>query len=119
MISFDFKVNKSFLQNPSHPITIPKSSVDYKIIESMDVVSFDAIIICPDSTKWKGKIYQGIAGYGPYYQIRMEGYAQDPLYKIEKNKNLLIQIQESKTNVLIFLTLGSTQKNTAQHQPRN
>lgn len=115
MISFNFKVNKSFLQNSKHPITIPKSSVDYGIIENMDTMLSKAIIVCPDSTKLQGRVYSGRAGYGPYFQIQMQGDARDPLYKIEKGQNLLVQIQKTEENVLIFLTLegsGQTQKDT-------
>jgi predicted HNH restriction endonuclease len=68
--------------------------------------------ICPDSTKLKGKIYHGIAGYGPFYQIRMKGFARDSLYKIEKKQNLRVQIQKLKTNIIIFLTLDTSQKHT-------
>lgn len=106
MISFDFKVNKSFLQSSFHPITIPKSSVDYKKIKAMEVEAFSAIIVCPDSTKLKGKIYSGVAGYGQYYQIRMEGNSKDPLYGIEKNKVLHVQIQQAESSIIIFLTFG-------------
>ena len=105
MISFTFKINKSFLQNPSHPITIPKSSVDYKIINAMDKALTDSVIVCPDSTKIKGRIYSGMAGYGPYFQIQMQGYSRDPLFQLEKKELLLVQIQNTDNKTIIFLTV--------------
>jgi len=110
MISFDFKVNKSFLQHSTHPITIPKSSVDYGIVKTMETALAEAIIVCPDSTKLKGKIYSGQAGYGPYYQIQMQGYASDSLYKIEKGIILQVQIQKTENKLLIFLTKERSDK---------
>ncbi len=95
MISFNFKVNKSFLDNRSHPITIPKSEVDYEKIKNLNVESSPVTIICHDSSKLSGKIYRGVAGYGLYYQIRMNGYAGDPLYEIGLGKKLNVQIQKN------------------------
>ena len=37
MVRFKFIVNKSFLDWPSHPITVPKSKVDYAKLEAEDL----------------------------------------------------------------------------------
>ncbi len=38
MITFDFTVNKSFFAG-NHPITVPKTQVDYDVINGRDIVS--------------------------------------------------------------------------------
>ncbi|MGH7630205.1 MAG: hypothetical protein ACREOF_12675 [Gemmatimonadales bacterium] len=70
MVGFGFRVNHSFLFYPAHPITVPRSQVDYGMVREMLLHDCDVWIIVPNATPVRGIIYQGYAGYGPYYQIR-------------------------------------------------
>ena len=120
MISFDFTVNKSFFAG-NHPITVPKTQVDYDVIKALGLSDVKAFIVCPDATKLKGKIYHGTAGYGPYYQIRMERSRHDPLSKLPIGKKIFIQIQKDTDEALILLTLDPQAKideyTTIQDEP--
>lgn len=70
MVSFLFRVNRSFLEYAAHPITVPSSQVDYARIRS-ELLCGDATIVLPNGERIAGVIYCGTAGYGPYYQLRM------------------------------------------------
>ena len=71
MLRFTFKVNSSFLSWPSHPITVPRTQIDYSDLEAEGLDRGSLTVVCPDGTSVSGEMYSGTAGYGPYYQIRM------------------------------------------------
>lgn len=70
-LQFQFKVNKSFLSWPSHPITVPKSQLAYADLEAEGLDRGDLKVVCPDVTSLRGEMYSGTTGFGPYYQIRI------------------------------------------------
>jgi hypothetical protein len=70
MLSFGFCVNHSFLFYAAHPITVPRSQVDYGAVREILSHDCDVWITVPNATPVRGMVYQGYAGYGPYYQIR-------------------------------------------------
>jgi len=69
-------VGKTFLERPNHPITIPKEH-NSKLIREIycgdGQRELSAYIIPPKGRTLNGKIYYGVAGYGPYYQIKIIG----------------------------------------------
>jgi hypothetical protein len=73
---FPFSVGKTFLERANHPITIPKehnSQLIREIYGGEGQRELPAYIIPPKGRTLNGKIYYGVAGYGPYYQIKIMG----------------------------------------------
>lgn len=74
-VSFGFKINISFLTPEYyHPITIPREFYEYMDIHGISSVD-DATLIFPDGSIASAYIRFSRAGYGPYYQIKIRGYA--------------------------------------------
>lgn len=71
MITFEFRINDSFLSYPGHPVTVPRSQVDYGEVEKLLSNGDEVWVHLPHVGAYKGLIYHGRAGYGPYYQIRL------------------------------------------------
>ena len=92
MVIFQFTVNDSFLNVSNHPITVPKSHVDYKEVKSQKLEQGDLTVIYPKGERNIAHLYSGEAGYGDYYQIRTHGEDRTlPGYLI-KGMQLLIAI---------------------------
>jgi hypothetical protein len=70
MLKFTFRINRSFLQYRSHPITVPRSQVSYDEVERLLRHSNGAWISIHGSRPLRALLYRGTAGFGPYYQIR-------------------------------------------------
>lgn len=75
MISFAFRVNRSFREYATHPITIPKSQVDYRQLERELAGGVEGDLRFPDGSSVPAFVYGGVAGYGPYFQIRSQRYS--------------------------------------------
>jgi hypothetical protein len=73
MVLFRFAVTQSFLNVTTHPITIPRSQVDYKTVEASNFDRKNITVILPRGERINGHLYSGSAGYGPYFQIRLHG----------------------------------------------
>jgi len=73
MAIFEFEVQKSFLEETEHPITIPKSQLPYQHLIAADLNHKHILVILPHGERFEAKIYHGEAGYGEYYQIRFNG----------------------------------------------
>ena len=93
MVKFRFIVGSAFLNYMWHPITIPKSQVDYKILESEHLAEEGLKIICPNGQGMTGHMYHGVAGYGPYYQIKINGHGNDNLFRLNHRQPLIIEIE--------------------------
>lgn len=93
MISFRFKVGNAFLNYLHRPITIPKSQVSYKDIEAEQLHSDNVRVICPNGERMAGGIIYATAGYGPYYQIKIEGKENDPLTRLKIGEVLNVVIE--------------------------
>ena len=89
MIVFRFKINDSFLNYSTHPITVPKSQVDYNKLVRENLDRGDLNIIFPKGEILKGHVYYGVSGYGEYYQIRIYPRQNISDYLL-KNKPLII-----------------------------
>lgn len=97
-IHFTFRINKSFVNDNHHPITIPKAN--YEQLESLGLESDNALITCPYGSV-KGSIYSSEAGYGQYYQIVARGgsYEEDPLSNFRIGQPVFVEI-ESVNNIV-------------------
>lgn len=76
MVSFFFTVNKSFLEYPNHPITIPcanYSDLISSIYEGKGRKTIPILIDPPTQRILDGEIYYGVSSYGEYYQIKVLG----------------------------------------------
>jgi len=85
-IQFNFTVNQSFLRYRPHPITVPRGTVDYALLRYLQQ-NHQISIIYNETPLIAGVMYHGIAGRGPYYQIRMtNAYPNHPLFQLPINR---------------------------------
>lgn len=100
---FKFEVNQSFLGYPGHPITIPKEDVDYKRLESEQLHQGRFVIIFPNGERLTAKMYHGVAGYGPYYQLKFTGEHRDVPCYVEKGAQVyVLLVRMDGTNYAII-----------------
>jgi hypothetical protein len=72
-VTFNFKINKSFLKYSSHPITVPREFYPFLEIQGITKKQ-EAKIILPNGSIAAAYIHYSIAGYGEYYQIRIRNF---------------------------------------------
>jgi len=72
-ISFNFKINKSFLKYSSHPITIPREFYPFLDMHGITKKQ-EAQIIFPNGSTAAAYIHYSKAGWGEYHQIRIRNY---------------------------------------------
>ena len=95
MASFEFTVNKSFLDGSGHPITIPKSQLPYQELRSLGLDHKQVVVTLPRGERFEAEIYHGTAGYGEYYQLRFTGgHPSLPGY-LKFNDRLLILLEKA------------------------
>lgn len=103
MISFNFKVNKTFLEG-NHPITIPKSveqSVIKEIYCGTAKRNLKVDILTQSGRKLEGHIYYGCRT-NDYYQLRVLGdYPSDYFGHLKLNKIINISIERTGEKVLV------------------
>ncbi len=93
---FKFRINKSFLNYPFHPITIPKSQIDYSKLKEEQHKLDNVQIILPNLENTNGYIYFGTAGYGDYYQIRFTNLKNAYKKYFQLNQQFLINLTTDK-----------------------
>ena len=98
---FRFTVNRSFLGYPSHPITIPRSQVDYDLVS----VTERAAIVYPRGEKLHGRIYHSTAKRGPYYQIVHAVDSRIPKY-LRRDDLVVIEGSQSNRKTTIAISMG-------------
>ena len=92
MAIFRFTVNRSFLVNRQHPITVPRSQVPYRALEA-EGLSHDHIkVIFPQAEQFEGKLYYGEAGFGEYYQLQLCGENRTLPCYIQRDDQLLVAL---------------------------
>lgn len=94
VIKFRFEINKSFKSSPTHPITVPRSLVDYAKLEKIGFDKGDFIIIFPKGERVKGRMNSGVSSYGPYYQIRINSKETIPRYLSKGDMVIIILLNE-------------------------
>ena len=74
-LTFPFEINSSFLKYPTHPITVPKSIVDYDHLKAEMLHQGEFVVIFPKGERITAKMYFNAypSGYRPYYQLRLRG----------------------------------------------
>jgi hypothetical protein len=111
MIGFIFNVNDSFLCYPTHPITIPRSKVDYAQIRGLLALSDDVWIHLAQIGAWPARIVGHTAGFGPYYQIRCVGHVPLTRAGLSKGVPLFVSLvfadQRIEVHVCCFTTSSS------------
>ena len=103
MLSFQFRVNRSFLEYPTHPVTIPRSQVDYGMVESMLAGGPRVDLQVADDPATPAQIYGASAGFGPYYQIRAESALALDQPGFELGDKLLVTLDRSERSVHVRL----------------
>jgi hypothetical protein len=102
-ISFDFEINKSFL-NPTyqHPITIKKAVYYFMEIHGVSTTD-DATIIFPDGSSSSAYIKDGRTKQrGHYYQIKVRG-GLSAISKLKLGEIVSVQIQKINGRIRIQL----------------
>lgn len=118
MVEFRFRVNKSFLNYPHHPITILKRV--YTDLEREELASAHSTVIeWEDGTRDPGHIYEGIGGYGHYCQIqfRTKYDDRDPVSSLAIGDWILVTVSREDNVVRVILRrieLPSGQRKSAR-----
>ena len=73
MAVFEFTINKSFLGEVNHPITVPKSQLPYEALATIGLDHANVTVILPRGEKYSAKIAHGEAGFGEYFQLQFTG----------------------------------------------
>ena len=92
MIVFSFTINSSFLNYPTHPITVPRSCVDYRRIRAEFEERALLRIVAPNGVEFTGELYFATAGYGEYYQIRVKGGPKQSLSGLTRGDRVSVQL---------------------------
>ena len=95
MESFEFTVNDSFLEGSGHPITIPKSQLQYKALVALGLDHKHMLVVLPHGERFEAEIYHGEAGYGEYYQLRFNGSNRTLPGYLKLNDSLLVFLAKS------------------------
>ncbi len=102
MISFRFALNDSFRAYSTHPITVPKSRVDYGLLQKEGLNQGDLTVIFPRGERVRGHMYHNHAGFGPYYQIRTYTDQLIPSYLNNHDKVLVIVFKDGANKYAIL-----------------
>ena len=101
-IRFQFTINRSFLYQTNHPITIPKQFNGF--LKNIITEPNENANVYFKNEKLVGYFYNGFAGYGEYYQLRFQGRR---FFEIENNfelnQQLNIEVKFYKNVVHVYL----------------
>jgi hypothetical protein len=102
--NFLFPVNKSYRDHSSHPITIPKKYYGNEVIQVLRTDTSTDVSINADGHNISGYIYSGVAGYGRYYQLRIDNdnFSRVPISCVNASK-LVVGIGVERDNVIVSL----------------
>lgn len=103
MATFEFTVNQSFLEASGHPITVPKSQLDYKLLLSLGLDHKNLVVVLPKGERYEAEIYHGEAGYGEYFQIRFHGGDRSLPPYLKMNDHLIIIFTKAAAKSLAVL----------------
>ena len=78
-----------------HPITVPKKSVDYSEFAKQGFGKGKIEIRCPDGFSLNGFMYDGIAGYGQYYQLRAYGDPNNALKQFKVGEEIIVKLYKN------------------------
>jgi hypothetical protein len=101
MVRFPFNIGKAFLNYHWHPITIPKAH--YRRLEQERLAESIVSIESPLGST-SGSIVYSNAGYGPYYQIRMDGgHTGDRMNEFKLGEQISIELERVDNMVHVAL----------------
>lgn len=103
MLQFYFTVNHSFISWPIHPITVPRGQVEYAHLKAEGLHGGVLTVLCPDGSSLSGNMYSAVAGFGPYYQIRMAIPPTHPILELPVGYRLSVQLERTKGTNLVRL----------------
>ena len=104
MVKFPFRIGKSFLDYRWHPITIPKAY--YKQLEQ-ERLAVDSVLIDSPFGTTHGKIYYGRAGFGPFYQIQMDGgHTHDPMMEFKLGQIIAVELERVEKLIRVTLRIA-------------
>jgi hypothetical protein len=101
VVRFPFRIGKAFLDYDWHPITIPKAH--YRNLERQGLVEESVSIESPFNSM-SGSIVYSRAGYGPYYQIRMDGgQSRDRMSQFKLGEQIIVELERVGKKVRVTL----------------
>ncbi len=102
MVKFKWVVQESFLNNPSHPITIP--ACHHTQLENEGLIG-KAKIACLDSLL-SGQIYTSHpSGRSRYYQVRMQSDSCIKLVGLKSGDIIMVEIKSVDDDVHVTIDL--------------
>lgn len=72
-LNFPFTINQSFLGYPGHPITVPRSEVNYERLKDEQLHLGVFVVVYPRGERATAIMYRGVSSRGLYYQLRFRG----------------------------------------------
>ena len=103
MVEFYFTVNKPFVKYANHPITVPRTQVDYADLENKGLDRRELKIQYEHGEWMPGYMHSGSSGYGPFYQLRHSPpYKQLPTLK--KGDQVLVKLRQGEGHTLVTIT---------------
>jgi hypothetical protein len=101
MVRFPFSIGKAFLNYYPHPITILKTH--YRRLEQERLAESFVSIESPFGST-SGSIIYSRAGYGPYYQIRIDGsHASDRMNEFTLGEQITVELERVGKTVHVAL----------------
>jgi rubredoxin len=104
MISFEFKVGKTFVDYRNHPITV-RTRFNSTMNEYMLGKSrYKASIACPDGKQISGHIYSSYNNGAHYYQITFHSKKTSPsIESLKVHNKLKVEIDKVKDEIIVTL----------------
>lgn len=100
-IQFAFTVNKSFVNTPTHPITIPTKY--YSVLRNYIQSDRHNVTLCiSDFIAINGYIYHGTSSWSPYYQVKVQRQEYNMIpehFQVGQSIEVEIKIYESTIKV--------------------
>lgn len=92
-IRFTFTVNASFRSYDHHPITVPRGQVSYSDLQAAGLDEGSLSIAFEETAVIQGFMQSATAGFGLYFQIRISGPYNHPLFLLPIGTRLNIELK--------------------------
>lgn len=103
-VEFNFMVNRSFLSAPSHPITVLKK-YNPQLARYIRSNRHEIALCASNGKTLKAYMYHGVAGWGPYYQIRIPQREYKVIggdYYLDQDVAIELKLSH-RVNIVVFL----------------
>lgn len=102
-IKFLFKINKSFVNLSTHPITIP-TEYNSVLKEHISCDHYEIKLWISNYIEISGYIYYGISSWGPYYQIKIPKQEYSSISKNYRlGQSIEVELKISKPSINVYL----------------